>query len=213
MQGISYSGDQLEAGLVCSCREEELEVQTFYFFSEFLSFGPLGYSGMSSGLVNSSIDLFRFDREEGMIPDRQGNPENNMGVVFNFPGHHSGLAYNRRESSSSALIWFTPDYLTAGELVLAQSFSFDEEDEEDDSWYLDEPPHYSSFDAHTLVSLILGDEDLYGGSRLIVNSAPSDRGGLSLLLMAGGSGDRFAGQTDLLWITPYFVTVEQKKGE
>lgn len=201
----------MEAELaLCFCKDD-FKLKSFYFSSETISIGSLSYSGLSAGLESFATSPFSFTQDEGMVLDRLGNPETNMGVFFRFPESRSGMACYRRDTYSSVNLWFVPDFLMAGQLVLNQSFSFNEEKGIEDSWYLQEAPLYSSFIGHSLASLVLGDGSLYGGSRLIVNTSPSDRGGVSLLLLVGGSGEEFEGQADLLWITPYFVSAGFEK--
>lgn len=205
---VKIDSDDFSSYLSLNYFDYQIAVDGFCFKSDPLQLGPIAFEGILSELNGDRQTFFSTEEMNRLIINREGNPRSNLGVVFTPPQTGMGLSFFRRDDFSGGLFWYEPDFLSFGSLVLAQSLTTVEGQSSDDTWYLDEPELYSSLLFHSLFSLVLGNEDLYGGGRIILNRALRDSGGFSLLLRAGGSLSSARFQSEFSWTSPYYFSAD-----
>ncbi|MBN2659523.1 MAG: hypothetical protein JXR86_20870 [Spirochaetales bacterium] len=207
LSGIAYRSDHFDIAADVLYREN-LSFSRFYFLSDRIAFGPLSYSGFSSGLLSGMGSFYDPGKREGAEINTEGNLESGLGIVFTPNISTGGFSFFRDECTSRSYIWLVPDILEAGSLVFGQSVTLPEDPGEDESWYYEEEPLFSPFFLHSLAGLNLESDSLSAGGRIIVNSSLRDRSGASLLF-TGRAENAFAlVQGEILWSSPYFVAAD-----
>lgn len=206
--GLGLEERDFDTSITFRYSQNDLDLSQFAFRSEYISLGSVMFSGISSGLRGYGLRFFDSSETNRSIIDPDGNPETNLGVIFSAPKAPVQLSVFRRIDYTGGLLCFEPAILSRGSLFLGQTFRTVEEKEIDASWYLDEPMLFSNVQFHSLASLILGVESLYGGGTIILNWSREDRGGFSLLLLGGISLPFMECQSELLWASPSYVDFE-----
>lgn len=206
--GIGLEDKDFDTSFTFQYSQDVLDFSQFAFRSDYISLGSVAYSGILSNLKGNGLSFYDSDDPNRSIIDPDGNPKTNLGLIFSTPYAPLGLSAFRRIDYSGVLFWFEPPILSRGTLLLSQSFSTDEDKVVDDSWYLDERAILSAVQMHSLASLMLGDEYLFGGGTLILNWSREDRGGFSFLLLGGFFFSFIACQSELLWSSPSYVDID-----
>ena len=205
--GINFSRDDFSSLFQFNYRNETFQLDQFYFKSDYLSLGPVSFSGLLKDMSTDDIHPFSVDEIPAMEINSSGNPGSNMGLIFEMTKIDAGLSVIRQEDLARLLIWKNIFLSGDGMINLSQSLSVDEENDDDvGSWYTDEPILNSLLQLNSMLTIVIGRDELFGGGQLQINTSTSDPPGYSILLLGGIVKGGIFFQNDLRYSSPGFVT-------
>lgn len=205
--GINYSGEEFSTLVQFNYRDETLQLDQLYFKSNSLSFGSLSFSGLLKDMASDDLHFFSFDEIPEAEINSSGNPSSNMGLIFEMTPIDTGFSVLRQEDLSRLFLWKNIFLTGDGLISFSQSLSVDEDDNDDlESWYLNEPILKSQLQLNSMMSIIVGHEMLFGGGQLQINTSSDDPPGYSVLLLGGIYHEGVYFQNELRFSSSRFVT-------
>lgn len=201
--GFRQSNQIFSSLLDINFLNETLFIERGYFKSEYISLGPVTFSGIHKKHQNLLTSLFTYNDTPEISIYEQGNPLSNCGVIFTIPRLNSGISGFSKNEDSQIYFWKNFNY-RENEISLVQSFTFPHKPVPDDSWYFDEYKIQSTINGNSSLSFISGNENLWGGGILSLAFSPEDQPGVSLHGMSGFSYSKMLFQTELILNSEYY---------
>jgi len=213
LSGLGFQSTGINTYFKFDYLEKSIGINKFFFLSDYISLGSISYSGFLRDLNGENFHYFSFDYSPEAEIYREGNPRNNFGVIFELPEIHWGCSFFRDDKISRVLLWKNFEIPGDGCINLSQTLTFAESLREIESWYVSEPALRSTVQYNSLLSVIFGNEDLFGGGQLHINTSPADPSGFSIFMIAGTGYGSLYFQNELRITSPEFVTSDLEPAE
>ena len=204
--GIKFENQYVKSLIGAAYLNDQLLANKFFFQSDYFSLGSVMFNGLLRDLNSENFHFFSFDNINKASLNKDGNPNTNLGMIFNVPSFEMGIGAYRKEKYSQIVFWKNIDRLPEYLMNYSQSISFNDNTEENETWYVDDSYLQSFFLWNHSFSMIWGAEDLFAGGQVQLSSSLKDQPGFSTLLLMGMTLSKFNFQNELRINCPYFRT-------